>query len=120
VLDMLSETSIAGRADQPGAAERHWRVIARSILDGYPVGQLQRRFPTVDGLVDSARRSYPDDTEARLAAGHAVALTLGWQLFEPFIRSAAGLEHVAPSTVRAAVRAVSGRLLQPRAVAREV
>jgi AcrR family transcriptional regulator len=116
VLDALSDKFVAGGGDEAGVAERHWRVLARAILDGYPVGQLQRRFPTVNGLVETARQSYPDDLEARLAAGHTVALTLGWQLFEPFIRSAAGLEQVPSRAVRAGVRDISGRLIRRHAV----
>lgn len=117
VLDALSEEYAAELSDTAGATERHWRVLARAILDGYPVGHLQQRFPVVTGLVESARRSYDDEASARLAAGHAVALALGWQLFEPFIRSAAGMEEIPTDTLQSATRRIAGWLLQGKAVA---
>ena len=98
VLDHVSDQfNLAVTASSPDTvelAERQWRVLARAILDGYPVGKLQHRFPFVDQLVAEARGHADDETAARLAAGHVVALELGWRLFEPFIRSAAGLEHL--------------------------
>jgi AcrR family transcriptional regulator len=93
--------------------ERHWRVIAWAILDGYQVGRLQHRFPYVSGLVERARLHHPDDLAARLAAGNAVALELGWRLFEPFVRSAAGLHEVPPLLLREAINAASARMLEP-------
>lgn len=107
VLDALSDQP---RTAEP-AADRQLRVLARAILDGYPVGRMQRRFPTVSALVERSRRSHRDDTDARLAAGHAVALALGWQLFEPFIRSAAELEMIPADTLHAAARDLIGEIL---------
>lgn len=34
------------------ALDRHGRVLARALLDGYPVGQLQQRFPNVAELLE--------------------------------------------------------------------
>ena len=119
VLDYLSD-EVAAAADGGGTGdavdvvvERHWRVIARAILDGYPVGRLQRRFPYVSGLVDRAQAHHPDDIAARLAAGNAVALELGWRLFEPFVRSAAGLRDVPPLRLREAINAAVAQMLEP-------
>jgi len=57
VLDYLSDESAAASdsdaTDVVGrAADRHLRVVAWAILDGYPVGRLQRRFPYVSRLVE--------------------------------------------------------------------
>jgi AcrR family transcriptional regulator len=117
VLDHLSDelARLTERGASPStlerAAERHWRVLARAILDGYPVGRLQQRFPFVAGLVDQARIHHPDETAARLAAAHAVALELGWRLFEPFLRSAAGLDRLPEEELRGATRAVTRSLI---------
>jgi AcrR family transcriptional regulator len=100
VLDHVSDqfnravAATAPDTDVVAVAERQWRVLARAILDGYPVGQLQHRFPFVAQLVAEAEQHTGDVAAARLAAGHVVALELGWRLFEPFIRAAAGLEDM--------------------------
>ena len=93
-------------------ADRHLRVVARTILDGYPVEQMQKNFPFVSDLVEQARGHVHGETEARLAAGHAAALALGWRLFEPFLRTAAGLESVTLENLHQAVRERGVRLLR--------
>jgi TetR/AcrR family transcriptional regulator, repressor for neighboring sulfatase len=106
VLDQLSDetATLVERGAPPdeidAALERHLRVLARAILDGYPAGRLQHHFPLVAKLVDDARDHNTDEVAARVAAGHAVALELGWQLFESFIRSAAGLEDLSVDELR--------------------
>lgn len=52
--------------------ERQWKVLARSVLDGYDPGELQRRFPNVSTLVDRFRVCHDSEAEARLAVAHAV------------------------------------------------
>jgi AcrR family transcriptional regulator len=115
VLDHVStrfNDAVASGSDQADVvAERQWRVLARAILDGYPVGHLQHRFPFVEHLMEETRRTVEDDTTARLAAGHVVALELGWRLFEPFLRAATGLEDIDSSTLWRATSEASRRLL---------
>jgi TetR/AcrR family transcriptional regulator, repressor for neighboring sulfatase len=69
------------------------RVLAYASLDGYPVGELQRRFPTMGVLLDSVRAQHPTDLSARLAVAHTIALQLGWCLFGDFLRASTGLEE---------------------------
>lgn len=69
----------------------HWTVLARCLLDGYPVGELQQQFPIMSQLVARARVHHPDDRAAALAAADAAALELGWQLFGGFLCAATGL-----------------------------
>ena len=118
VLDHVSDRfnlSVAASAPDTGAvAERQWRVLARAILDGYPVGQLQHRFPFVAQLVAEAEQHTADVAAARLAAGHVVALELGWRLFEPFIRSAAGLESIDGDELWGAADELSRHVLAAR------
>jgi TetR/AcrR family transcriptional regulator, repressor for neighboring sulfatase len=113
VLDHLS-SQVAEQYDgrSPSAAlgttiDQHLQVIARAILDGYPAGQLQRRFPYINELVDEARQHHPDETAARIAAANAVALQLGWRLFEPFLRSAAGLQRLSATSLRDAIHSAT-------------
>jgi hypothetical protein len=53
------------------------------ILDGFPVGQLQQRFPTAAMLVKHAEHSHDNELAGRMAAANTIALELGWRLFEP-------------------------------------
>ena len=111
VSDQVNQAIAGSSADTRTRAERQWRILAHTILDGYPVGRLQRRFPFVNHLVDEAARHTDDVAAARMAAGHVVALELGWQLFKPFILAATGLGTVPDETVRQASLQLMGRIL---------
>lgn len=110
-LTALLEAGAPAERVEP-VADRQMRVMARALLDGYPVGQLQSRFPTIARLLDR-QRSHHDDRTARLAVANAVALQLGWWLFEPFLRSAAGLEELSGDELRAAVSAQLAQISDP-------
>jgi TetR/AcrR family transcriptional regulator, repressor for neighboring sulfatase len=99
VLDHLgAESGALAAADGFSVTDprfaRHLRVLARCILDGYPVDQLQQRFPVMRQLLDRTRAEHPDPHAAALAVAHAAAFGLGWQLFEPFLRAATGLQDL--------------------------
>lgn len=119
VLDHLGASLTALLETEPPTAEieravdRHMRVMARALLDGYPAGQLQTRFPNVALLLDQVRPHHGDDRSARLAVANAVALQLGWRLFEPFLRSATGIEEMTDDQVRQAVDAARVRIIEP-------
>ncbi|QRY54120.1 TetR/AcrR family transcriptional regulator [Mycolicibacterium septicum] len=93
--------------------DRHMRVMARALLDGYPIGQLQTRFPGVTRLLGQALPRFDDERNGRLAVANAVALQLGWRFFEPFLKSAAGLDAISDHDVRAAVNAEIAQILEP-------
>jgi TetR/AcrR family transcriptional regulator, repressor for neighboring sulfatase len=76
------------------AVDRQLRVLARASLDGYPIGELQSRFPTMEVLLDSVRPRHSTELGARLAAAHTIALQLGWCLFDGFLRASTGLEDL--------------------------
>jgi AcrR family transcriptional regulator len=103
----------ASAAEVERAFDRHMRVIARTLLDGYPAGQLQSQFPGVSQLLHQVRPRHGDDRRARLAVANAVALQLGWRLFEPFLRSAAGLDELTDAELRQAVEAATARIVEP-------
>jgi TetR/AcrR family transcriptional regulator, repressor for neighboring sulfatase len=76
------------------AVDRQLRVLARTSLDGYSIGELQSRFPTMEVLLDSVRARHSTEIDARLAAAHTIALQLGWCLFGDFLRASSGLEDL--------------------------
>ncbi|KAA1250096.1 TetR/AcrR family transcriptional regulator [Mycobacterium simiae] len=95
------------------ALDRQMRVQARTLLDGYPAGQLQKRFPNVAELLDRVRPHYDNDVGARLAVANSLALQFGWRLFAPLLRSATGLDELTDAELREAVLAQAARLLEP-------
>ncbi|OBK29988.1 TetR family transcriptional regulator [Mycobacterium asiaticum] len=100
-----------------GALDRQMRVWARTLLDGYPAEQLQTRFPNIAPLLDEVRDRFREngqpDSAARLAVANALALQMGWRLFEPMLRSATGLEELDDAERRQAVLAESARMIAP-------
>lgn len=119
VLDHLgANLSALLGTDAPAAVlesslDRQMRVMARTVLDGYPAGQLQKRFPNIATLLDGVRPLYDDDVEARLAVANALALQFGWRLFAPILRSATGIEELTDAEIRAAAGAEVQRILAP-------
>lgn len=95
------------------ALDRQMRVMARTLLDGYPAAHLQQRFPNITTLLDSVRPLHDNDTSARLAVANALALQFGWRLFAPILRSATGIEELTDAELREAVRTEVGRIVQP-------
>lgn len=96
------------------AVDRHLRVIARASLDGYQIGALQQRFPTMEILLDAVRAQHPTEQGARLAAAHAIALQMGWCLFGGFLRASTGLEDVDDRTFARSVGETVAKILQPQ------
>jgi AcrR family transcriptional regulator len=92
-MSRLLETGASAR-DMEKAFDRQWRVVARALLDGFPVGQLQTHFPNIARLLDPARSKHSSDRSARIAIANALAQQLGWRLFGPYLRSATGIEDV--------------------------
>ncbi|MDY6999719.1 MAG: helix-turn-helix domain-containing protein [Actinomycetota bacterium] len=88
-------------------------VMARALLEGYPVSECQTVFPGVALLLERIRPLHDGERAARFAAANAVALQLGWRLFGPFLRTSAGLEGLTDAAVRDAVLAASARIVDP-------
>lgn len=73
-------------------------MLARGLLDGVPVAELQSAFPVIDRLLaelgeGQAAGVVRRDVDARMLAALGVAAGLGWLLFEPFVVAALGLER---------------------------
>jgi TetR/AcrR family transcriptional regulator, repressor for neighboring sulfatase len=119
VLDHLGATLIGLlHSEAPAdvverALDRQMRVLARTLLDGYPAAQLQKRFPNVVELLDQVRALHDNDTSARLAVANSLALQLGWRLFAPILRSATGIDEMTDAELRRAVDAEVARIVKP-------
>lgn len=118
VLSYLGEQSGAlAAAGQLTATDprlrRHLTVLARCILDGYPVGELQEHFPVMAMLIENLRPQMDSDRAAGLAVAHLAAFAMGWQLLEPFLRSAAGLRELSDAELRASIESQAARILRP-------
>lgn len=96
------------------ALDRQMRVMARTVLDGYPAGQLQKRFPSIAALLDWVLPLHDNETEARLAVANALALQFGWRLFAPILRSATGIDDLTDAEIRQSAGAEVGRILNPK------
>lgn len=96
------------------ALDRQIRVMARTVLDGYPAAQLQKRFPNIAALVDGVMPLYDDEVNARLAVANALALQFGWRLFAPILRVATGIEELTDAEIRQAAGAEVDRILGPQ------
>lgn len=92
LAELLAEEAEGSRI--AAAVDRQLRVLAYASLDGYPIGELQSRFPTMGALLDTVRPRHPTELSARLAAAHTIALQLGWCLFGGFLRASTGLEDL--------------------------
>ena len=73
-----------------GATERaiHWRILARALLDGVPVRELQAEFPVVQRLLAAARRGTVSPLSPEAQVTLLLASGLGLLLFEPYLREA--------------------------------
>ncbi|GGK35243.1 TetR/AcrR family transcriptional regulator [Nocardia camponoti] len=102
VLDHLGDQHDpnANLTPNPGA-QLHVRVLVRCLLDGYPVGELQHRFPIMEALIERAKAGGAEQHSASLAAANAAALLIGWEILGPFLRAATGLDEVSESELRA-------------------
>src|ERR1700744_5973212 len=56
------------------AYELQARVMVRSMLDGFPIEELQQRFPGMEAFLDQVRAGQTDERTARLLAAHGMAL----------------------------------------------
>jgi AcrR family transcriptional regulator len=119
VLDNLGTTLTAlldsgAPADEVDRAlDLQMRVMARTLLDGYPAAQLQKRFPNIATLIGWVRPVHGDDLTARIAVANGLALQFGWRLFAPILRSATGLDELTDDEIREVVRTEVGRILNP-------
>ena len=100
-------------AEIEAAIDRQLRVIARASLDGFPIGELQTRFPNVSLVLEPLLRLHSDELSARLAAAQAIALQLGWRLFEDFLRASTGLDDLPTDQLQQSINTEIARIITP-------
>jgi AcrR family transcriptional regulator len=93
----------ASQAEAEATYEFQARVMVRSMLDGFPVEELQQRFPGMEAFLDQVRTDHADERTARLLAAHGMALQVGWGLMGPTLRVAFGLQDLGDDEIREAV-----------------
>jgi TetR/AcrR family transcriptional regulator, repressor for neighboring sulfatase len=90
------------------------RIMVRSVLDGFPVEELQQRFPGMERFLAEVRSGHSDERQARLMAAHAMALQFGWGLMAPTLRVAFGLNNLSDAEIRAAVAEQTAKIIAPQ------
>lgn len=113
LADLIAEGADGARVST--AVDRQLRVIARVSLDGYQIGELQSRFPTMEILLESVRPRHSTELGARLAAAHTIALQLGWCLFGGFLRASTGLEDLDDRTFARSIGVTVATILDQEA-----
>jgi AcrR family transcriptional regulator len=88
----------------------HWRILARSILDGTPVSELQDEFPVVSRMLAAAARGTSSPLNPHALVTLLLAGSLGLLLFEPYLREATGQQ--ADSKWRATREELAGLALR--------
>src|SRR6202047_1968944 len=96
------------------AQELQARVMVRSTLDGFPIEELQKRFPGMERFLEQVRSGVSDDRQARLLAAHAMALQFGWGLMAPTLRVAFGLNNLSEAEIRDAVAEQVTKIVAPQ------
>ncbi len=104
-------TSGASQPQLESAYEFQARVMVRSALDGFPVEELQQRFPGMEAFLQQVRPDHSDDRTARLLAAHGMALQVGWGLMGPTLRVAFGLQDLDDNEIRTAVAEQIARIV---------
>lgn len=90
------------------------RVLVRSVLDGFPVEELQQRFPGMQRFLEQVQSGHTDEGRARLMAAHAMALQFGWGLMAPTLRVAFGLTNLSDDELRTAVAEQAAKIVAPQ------
>lgn len=104
----------ASQTQLEAVRELQARVMVRSMLDGFPVEELQQRFPGMERFLDEVRSGHSDDRRARLLAAHGMALQFGWGLMAPTLRVAFGLNELSDVDLRAAIAEQVAKIITPQ------
>jgi AcrR family transcriptional regulator len=95
LAEYSSEQLTFPAADVAQKIDRHWRILARSLLDGFDPALLQRSYPLIEQLVLECRDRGMSESEATKSAARAVATEVGWRLLRGFIAGALQLDEAA-------------------------
>lgn len=87
--------------------EIYVKILARSLLDGKPLEDIQERFPIIDSLVEYATKQKADgrlakDLDPKAVIAYQVASVMGWLTFERYLTASTGLDEAGTEKSRAA------------------
>jgi AcrR family transcriptional regulator len=86
-------------------------MLGWALLQGRDAHSLLGRSPALGVLVERLAQLDEAEPETRLRVEAMVAMSLGWQLFGPFIRSGVGLDDMADEDLDAAHYRLAKELL---------
>ncbi|MEL3889211.1 TetR family transcriptional regulator [Ferrovibrio sp. MS7] len=95
--------------------DAYWRILARQLLDGADPRELQSDFPTLRRIIEHRVAGGQKRNEAALDVVVLAAAGLGFLVFEPFLRAAAGFEKQPRSMLPRAFARRLGALAERRA-----
>ncbi|HOD16336.1 MAG TPA: TetR/AcrR family transcriptional regulator [Spirochaetota bacterium] len=124
---MLADVQDAGTLDELSrraflSLKKHegfWRILARTILDGYGTGELHKSYPIAQHLIERVTAAMKEgtlrgDIDPRMIVASMFSFSCGFIMFEPFILSAAGLDGMKPDDVREKIFSAAISLLEGR------
>jgi TetR/AcrR family transcriptional regulator, repressor for neighboring sulfatase len=106
VQDAGSIGDLSRRAFQSLEKHEHfWRILARTILDGYGTGEIHRHYPIARHLIERVTEAMKEGTlrggiDPRMVVAAMFSFSWGFIMFEPFILAAAGLDGMKPDEAR--------------------
>ena len=86
------------------------QVLARAILDGRQPAHLQRAFPMVDRILESAVSHGSDERTARYRIFESYLLEWGWRVLGPHLLDMCGLGDEPPELADEEIRALQRHL----------
>ncbi|HPA72785.1 MAG TPA: TetR/AcrR family transcriptional regulator [Spirochaetota bacterium] len=96
--------------------EHFWRILARTILDGYSTGDMHDRYPIARLMierVDAAMRAgtLRRDIDPRMLVAAMFSFSCGFIMFEPFVLASADLDGMDPGEACGKILAAAMSLL---------
>ena len=96
--------------------ENFWRILARTILDGYSTEEMHDRYPIARLMIERVGVAMKDgtlrgDIDPRMLVASMFSFSCGYIMFEPFILASAGLDGMEPGAVREKIVAAAISLL---------
>lgn len=82
--------------------DAYWRILARALLDGADPRDLQLDFPTFRRLIENRQTLGQSREAAAVDTVVQTAASLGFLVFEPFLRAASGLDKGSKEALRQA------------------
>jgi AcrR family transcriptional regulator len=85
--------------------ENFWRILARTILDGYNTGNMHDRYPIARLLIERVTAEIEagalrEDIDPKILVAIMFSFSCGFIMYDPFILAATGLDCINPVEAR--------------------